>query len=75
MSDTSAFDTCGWVVGGGVEAMLSRNWTVKAEYLHLDFGGYTDPYVYLGTTPTTPVDLHQRITDDIVRVGVNYMFR
>jgi len=65
----------GWAAGGGIEAMLTRNWTVKAEYLYLDFGGYTDPYIYTGTVPGTPVDLHQRITDQIVRFGVNYYFR
>lgn len=28
----------GWVVGGGVEYALGRNWSIRAEYLHLDFG-------------------------------------
>jgi outer membrane immunogenic protein len=28
----------GWVAGGGVEAMLSRNWTIRAEALWYDFG-------------------------------------
>jgi outer membrane immunogenic protein len=31
----------GWTIGGGVEWMLSRNWTVKAEYLHYDLGTAT----------------------------------
>src|SRR4029077_20960526 len=25
----------GWVVGGGLEAFVDKNWTVKFEYLHL----------------------------------------
>jgi outer membrane immunogenic protein len=28
----------GWVVGGGVEAFVTRNWTVKGEYLYMDLG-------------------------------------
>jgi len=31
----------GWTVGGGIEYMLSPNWTIRAEYLHLDFGTAT----------------------------------
>jgi len=33
-NDTNA----GWTVGGGVEAALGGNWSVKAEYLHVDLG-------------------------------------
>jgi outer membrane immunogenic protein len=62
----------GWTFGGGIEAMLTRNWTARAEYLRLDFGGYTERWLYAGTTTVT---LHQRVTDDIVRAGVNYYFR
>ena len=28
----------GWVAGGGIEWMFSPNWTVRAEYLHIDLG-------------------------------------
>jgi outer membrane immunogenic protein len=28
----------GWTVGGGAEWALSRHWTLKAEYLHVNFG-------------------------------------
>jgi len=31
----------GWTLGGGIEYMLTRNWTIRAEYLHLDFGTAT----------------------------------
>ena len=62
----------GWVVGGGLEARLIGNWTGKIEYLHLDFGrdsiDAADP---LNQIPLA-VGLNSRITDDIVRVGLNY---
>jgi len=62
----------GWVVGAGVETRLMGNWTGKIEYLHLDFGrdsiDATNP---LNATPLA-VSLNSRITDDIVRVGLNY---
>ena len=28
----------GWTVGGGLEAMITRNWLVRAEYRYADFG-------------------------------------
>jgi outer membrane immunogenic protein len=33
----------GWTVGGGIEYMLTPNWTIRAEYLHLDFGTASGP--------------------------------
>ena len=35
----------GWTVGGGVEWQFAQNWSLKAEYLYIDFGGtpYFDP--------------------------------
>ncbi len=31
----------GWTVGGGIEHMLTRNWTAKIEGLYADFGDWT----------------------------------
>jgi len=31
----------GWAFGGGLEYALGRNWSIRAEYLHLDFGTAT----------------------------------
>jgi outer membrane immunogenic protein len=68
----------GWVLGAGVEAALAGGWSVKAEYLHLDFGGsvnhaFSTPPVPTGFAAVTSAgNLHARITDDIVRVGLNY---
>jgi outer membrane immunogenic protein len=56
----------GWTAGAGVEAMFARNWSAKAEYLHIDVGSTT------GTVFTVPTTV--KLTDDIGRVGINYHF-
>ena len=62
----------GWVAGAGVEARLIGNWTGKVEYLHLDLGRDSiDAANPLNATPLA-VTLNSRITDDIVRAGLNY---
>jgi outer membrane immunogenic protein len=57
----------GIAVGGGIEKLFTRNWSVKAEYLYLDFGNHT-----FQVTPTTFTRIHAR--DNIVRLGINYHF-
>jgi outer membrane immunogenic protein len=53
----------GWTLGGGLEWMISPNWTAKIEYLHYDFGKET--YGSL---------LDVGFNVDTVRVGLNYKF-
>jgi outer membrane immunogenic protein len=70
----------GWVVGAGVEAAFATNWSVKAEYLHMDFGSidqsFTTPAVTtIFATISASGNLHARLTDDIGRIGINYKFR
>ena len=64
----------GWTAGAGIETHLSGNLTGKIEYLYLDFGSVststTNP---LNATPVA-VNLESRVTDHIVRVGLNYRF-
>jgi outer membrane immunogenic protein len=66
----------GWTLGGGAEWALSPNWTLRGEYLHLDFGKVTanaqvrDPAHDFSTNMTTTVEL----TAQIVRAGLNYKF-
>jgi outer membrane immunogenic protein len=62
----------GWTVGAGVEAALWSNWTAKLEYLYIDFGTVNDALI--GITPITPIVTSSRVTDQIVRVGLNYRF-
>jgi len=74
---TSSNTRVGWTVGGGVEGAIGGNWTAKLEYLYMDLGRTS------GTFATTVGALgggtlvssyNSRITDNILRVGVNYRF-
>ena len=62
----------GWTAGGGIEGRLSGNWTGKIEYLYMDLGTVS------GTVINTPAFIganwSSRITDNILRVGLNYKF-
>jgi outer membrane immunogenic protein len=64
----------GWTLGGGAEWRFAPAWSVKAEYLYVDFGlhGNTISYTYLGNATTLTSTIRER--DNIVRFGVNYMF-
>lgn len=61
----------GWTVGGGFEVALSGRWTGKLEYLYVDFGNVSNTF---GFAPFTPIVTDTHVTDNIVRVGVNYRF-
>jgi outer membrane immunogenic protein len=68
----------GWTVGGGAEWALNRHWSLRAEYLYLDFGKVTvnapvntpGPLFPNNNNLATTVDL----TAQIVRGGLNYRF-
>jgi len=63
----------GWAVGGGLEARLAGNWTGKLEYLYLDLGSITTvPTPAPGATVAAA--FNSRVTDNVVRLGVNYKF-
>jgi outer membrane immunogenic protein len=58
----------GWTAGGGIEHMLTRNWTVKAEALYVDLGKST-----VGDLTASP-GYTGRFTNTaiIARGGINY---
>ena len=67
----------GWTVGAGVEGVISGNWTAKLEYLYIDLGNVSGSFATSliapsGALATSSYSSH--ITDNIVRVGVNYRF-
>jgi opacity protein-like surface antigen len=63
----------GSVVGGGVEMALSDRWSIKGEYLHVDFGQTT----VNGSLSSAPAQILSHSADlkaDIARLGINYHF-
>jgi len=78
-SVTNAQTRTGWTAGvGGEWAVLADTWgavSLKLEYLHADFGTrqYFNPAV-LTAAGTTVVTRDVKLTDDMVRAGVNVKF-
>jgi len=61
----------GWVVGGGIEAVLWGRWTAKLEYLYLDLGTQS---INTLDIDGAPFSVNNTVRDQILRVGVNYHF-
>jgi len=69
---TSASDQrLAWVAGAGIEAAITRNWSVKLEYLYLDTGTFNTTYSVLGVGAIVE---QSRMTESMTRIGVNYRF-
>jgi outer membrane immunogenic protein len=64
----------GWTVGGGVEAALNQNWSVKLEYLFVDLQNKTYFSPDIATPDGTLLTRTVTLNDNIVRAGVNYKF-
>jgi len=77
-SSASLTATNGWTAGAGIEWAFTRNWTLRVEYLHLQFNGVSETFSSAGTiggvagTSTTGTNSNSGI--DIARVGINYIF-
>jgi outer membrane immunogenic protein len=69
----------GLALGGGFEWALGRNWSVKAEYLHLNFGSVTASGVithpgFGGGSYAEAISTKVDLTAHIARAGVNFRF-
>jgi len=76
VSETHTVD--GWTAGAGVEWMIAPGWSVKAEYLYVNFGS-TPFFNFSGLIPVTGGPIANRnggvfLDDNIIRVGVNLKF-
>lgn len=68
---TDATWRAGYTVGGGLEYMVNRNWSVKAEGLYYDLG-HKD--ITMAGAFSTNHSLTDRTTGVIGRIGLNYLF-
>ena len=64
----------GWTAGAGIETRLGGNLTGKIEYLHMDFGRYSALATNIGNASPVDVTFNSRISEDLVRLGLNYKF-
>lgn len=72
----------GWTAGGGVERLIAPNWSLKVEYLHMDFGAQSGSQTKTSTVgaddPDTPkgykFDNAHDLSVDSVKMGVVYHF-
>jgi outer membrane immunogenic protein len=74
-ASSSSKTLAGWTVGGGVEWAFAQNWTVKGEYLYVDFGSISTSANVNSTFANS--NLFSSSADfkaNIVRVGLNYKF-
>jgi outer membrane immunogenic protein len=63
----------GWTAGAGVESRFTGNWTARLEYLYVDLGTVSGSAI-ASNFPPLNFAYSSRITDNIVRLGVNYKF-
>jgi outer membrane immunogenic protein len=82
-TSTNSTTKTGWVAGLGAELMLSRNWSARAEWLHIDLATISN------SLPTTGGNTHFILINPIIqtaiwsrnesfdefRLGLNYLFR
>jgi outer membrane immunogenic protein len=67
----------GWTIGGGIELPIARNWTIKAEYLYLDFGSVSAAGTIndsFGQGYSHGISTSTDLTAHIARAGVNFKF-
>jgi outer membrane immunogenic protein len=69
----SATTSVGWALGGGAEYAIAPAWSLKLEYLHLDFGSKSMT-AFDANTAGGEITATAKVCADIVRLGLNYKF-
>jgi outer membrane immunogenic protein len=73
-SGSNSTTRAGWTIGAGVEGVISGPWTAKLEYLYMDFGNVGTGFVGPGAGAYTTLGASSHVTDNVLRVGLNYRF-
>jgi len=74
-SSTGSTTKAGWVAGLDAELLLSRNWSARAEWLHVDLGTITDSLPTAGSSGTQTAIWSRNESFDEFRLGLSYLFR
>jgi outer membrane immunogenic protein len=74
LSETASYDRTGWTVGGGIEWMFAKGWSVFGEYNYLDFGTRNVSYVQAPGTFGLADVVSTKLTAQQALVGINYKF-
>ena len=64
----------GWTVGGGLEWMFARGWSVFGEFNYMDFGRRDINFVAAPGTVGAPDVVRTKLEVEQILVGVNYKF-
>lgn len=64
----------GWTAGAGLEYAVTRNWSVRGEYLHIDLGSTSKTINPALPNPPFQVRYRFETNANIFRVGVSYTF-
>ncbi len=63
----------GWTLGGGGEWLLDGPWSIKAEYLYLDFGSTSIDVATSNTAAyTQTMHVEADLSAQVARVGINF---
>lgn len=62
-------NSTGWTIGGGAEYAIDNHWSVKAEYLYMQFASQTQTYVN-----GAAYSFKEKDSADVARLGLNYRF-
>src|SRR5665213_392514 len=79
---SSTSTNVGWTAGAGVEGAIGGNWTAKLEYLYVDLGRASGSFATtipafgagLVASGTLSSAFSSHVTDNVLRVGLNYRF-